>query len=172
MLAELKMHLRDEHIRSGRVKDQIRKNFENINAANQTQISSTQNINSAQPNNSIEQENITHHENTTMDSNSRVTSSNSIHDIVFQLIRMVNEDNDIPSNVCDSSGDPGFKKIPLSDLFAFEQNIWLVAHETAARVGLHTELELYEMVENSHVDDAHSGDAPVLDEGTDAVLCV
>lgn len=139
-LAELRMHLRDEHIRNGTAKDRLRRKTTSHNTEEPSEdpepphSHSTQTVPENTSTANIESEG-------TPDTESESRSTSSFTNIVNRLIQQVEEDED------EDEVAPGNIHVKVANLFNYANRHWTRVVEKIAFRGLGEELELYELVE-------------------------
>ncbi|KAI5998190.1 hypothetical protein EDD15DRAFT_2162292, partial [Pisolithus albus] len=179
-LAELRLHLRDEHARSGQAKHRLKlcattystgpkPGLQSADSTtSQAATSSTSLDPQLQPSPSSPQANTDNVANSEYD-DTGPTADHTVaeHDMTITEITscLITSANDAGS---DEESTLPFEKLKLSELFEFSNPHWMAITKTVAMRGLQEELELYELVELDA--EGVPDDDPGLDSMTAAVI--
>lgn len=128
-LAELKMHLRDEHVRKD-VKERLKRHFGVSAQSNTAPTIPSQSSSSSSASVSDEPQR-------------RDSTPNTMREIARSLERMVESDADLPSSAPSQSAISE----PLSNLFDLNTTYWTERHKRSSVRSLDEELELYECLD-------------------------
>ena len=197
-LAELKLHIRDEHCCSREVKERLKRHFSQVPNLGSTQQSepSVTTPNSAQqehpvqsqthpsqpapgPTNFPELYTSTPVDNATVpqpqgpnfdDSEDHAAPSSEFQSLSEQFDQlMADEATDPPAPCIDATQFPDRLSIPLIDLLDFKESNYWSRFEKAAEGTLSDEMELCEMLDN-HVGDVEGRVTLDMDESTETIL--
>lgn len=136
-LAELRMHLRDEHLRKGTTKARFSRNITSHTSADQLPPNALPHTSTAPT--AAETNPSTSHD--VANDPETSTGSNSFRNIVNQLVESVADDNrDDGVSFCE-------KKVKISVLFDFENSHWKAITQAHALRSLREELELHELID-------------------------
>ena len=160
-LAELRLHLRDEHLRQGLIKARLqRSTTSHENAATgalEPQETSSVPV-SQQPPSAAQDD-----PNTQQDASTDETNGQTFHVLAESFIQQVDEDEDFN----DVGNQPqGSIQIRIADIFNFSNNYWTTHLKAFASRSLNDELELYELIEAESDGDVSAG--PEMDEMVEA----
>ena len=148
-LAELKLYLREEHVRARAVQTRLKRSFGATlteDPSGQTTSPTTANpaltasLVNAEPTATAEVP--TSQDTPAVDNSADSIGPLSMHRIVQELIEAVEiDDGDLPEPL------PDALSIPIKDLFDFTKSYWVEAYSKLAMRGLQDELELYELLD-------------------------
>ena len=138
-LAELRMHLRDEHIRNGTAKERLHRKTTSHNTEETSEVPEPPQSRSTQT--ATENPSTTDTESENTPDNEPESRSTSFTNIVNRLIQRVEEDED------EDEVSPGEIHVKIANLFNYTNRHWTRVVEKVAFRGLGEELELYELVE-------------------------
>jgi hypothetical protein len=159
-LAELRLHLRDEHLRLGSVKTRLQRNTTTHVGAvtlecpsNAPELSTT-----AQPVNS--------HQSEPESDATEPPDSSSLTAIAGVFMQQVDDDEDLEDEA--HSSHNGSIRVTIAQVFDFSNVYWTTYLKSFAFRSLNDELELYELIESSGAGDELEG--PEMDEMGEASL--
>lgn len=140
-LAEIRMHCRDEHIRSG-IKKEMKKRMFGVLADSHSETSMTASTSLRNPDEDVQMASASSNEGT-IDSDTAPTNE-GIEQIVRRFTEFsANHDDEAPS-LSESSQTA---KVALADLFDLREKYWINTHKKDAMGSLDDELALYEMLD-------------------------
>ncbi|SJL01174.1 uncharacterized protein ARMOST_04492 [Armillaria ostoyae] len=148
-LAEMKMHIRDEHLQmAAKVRDRLKRNFgKGKDPFAPSEIPVVPDMSEsgdcdAWMDGGVESEGDTDH------SGSEGSPGGSFESLTEEMSRRVQEDEDTTSTADDSDDHPITQdtiSISIQDLFKFESTSWIATHQRSATRSLAEELEFYEL---------------------------
>jgi hypothetical protein len=148
-LAELKLYLREEHLREKSVQTRLKRSFgtalEDLSSGQIASPPSSSNITAttADAASAPTADVLTAQDASTCDASvADSTGQSSLRSIIHELIEAAEADDDEPP---EPSSD--VLSIPIKDLFDFTQSYWVEAYDKLAMRGLQDELELYELLD-------------------------
>ena len=143
-LAELKMHIRDEHLNNGETKQRMKRFYGNRSQTNAPleEPVSQHPISASLPTNETEIDDVMDIDPVLWWSSDGVTDQ--FNHITESFGRQASSD--------DNDGGPAMDEelpstISIAELFDFTQRAWILPHERSASRSLHEELELYELID-------------------------
>jgi len=145
-LAELKMHIRDEHLRAGETKERMKRFFGKANAA-PAPTPSAQPIVVAPPLTTNETE--VGDDATLMDIDPALQQQSQDNDNLANEFNLLTSSfsRQASGDADDADGITSIISIKIADLFNFTNRAWIPMHERSASRSLDEELELYELLD-------------------------
>jgi hypothetical protein len=150
-LAELRLHLRDEHLRQGLVKARLQRSttsHENAGTGAADPQEASLAPASQQPPSAVQD----HAD--TLPGATDETDNQTLHAIADLFIQQVDEDEDF---IAPGSQPQGAIQITIAHLFNFSNSYWTTHLKAFASRSLNDELELYELIEAESDGDVSAG---------------
>jgi hypothetical protein len=144
-LAELKLYLREEHLRARSVQTRLKRSF---SAAPEGEDAAAAFSQTSLPLNAAVSESATAElapaaeVSMAQDTSMELAKQPGMHAIIQKLIEAVEIEDDEPPEPCSEA-----LSIPIKNLFDFTQLYWVEAYDKLAMRGLQDELELYELLD-------------------------
>jgi hypothetical protein len=157
-LAELRLHLRDEHLKSGRIKERMKRKMTSHHSEVAQDASSQPAVSSTATTTGFDSNNPQAESELPVDNSD--ADSGLLRHITSSLIR---DDED------DGDNDFDHTSRKIADIFNYENSVWTEISKELAIRGLDDELELYELID---LDAAGEDDSNMVDEMTQASLSI
>jgi len=158
-LAELHLHLRDEHLKSGQVKEQMKRKMTSHHSE-VAQDASGQPVATVATTTGLEQEGPSNNPQAESELLADDADSGLLHHITSSLASNTEDDDD---------DDLNHTLRKIADIFNFENSMCMEISKELAIHGLDDELELYKLID---LDAAGEDDSTMVDEMTQASLSI
>lgn len=159
-LAELRLHLRDEHLKSGRVKERMKRKMTSHHSE-VARDASGQPVATVATTTDLEQEGPSNNPQAESELLADDADSGLLRHITSSLAGNAEDDDD--------DDDLNHTSRKIADIFNFENSVWTEISKELAIRGLDDELELYELID---LDAAGEDDSTMVDEMTQASLSI
>ncbi len=146
-LAELKMHIQDEHLRNGKTKEHMKRFFgrSQTSAPLAQPVSQHTSVSAPPPTDETEMDSAMDINPVLQQPSELIDKFNHITELFGRLAS--GDDDDGGEQMPSANQDKDQVSIAIADLFNFTNRIWIPAHERSTSWSLDEELELYELLD-------------------------